>query len=152
MSLQKYWLLGGLYPRGLMVHQQKLWPSDSNTNVDKVRIKKIKASAYTFYVLFVIIYFIFIFAKSSWKHIWIGKWASQSNIKKNYHAYWNAPSTFKSIFVAIHSKSLFDANLIVLLWSLNFFIIRLKKVSNRKQFSSSSKKSKCQIKYILFYR
>jgi hypothetical protein len=28
----------------------------------------------------------------------------------------------------------------------------LKKVSNRKQFSSSSKKSKCQIKYILFYR
>ena len=58
---------------------------------------------------------------------------TKCNIKKYYPAYWNAPTTFRSIFVAIHSKSFSDVNLIVLLWSLNSFIIRLKKVSNRKQ-------------------
>jgi hypothetical protein len=34
MSMPKHWLLGGWYPRGLIVHQQRYPPSDSNTNVD----------------------------------------------------------------------------------------------------------------------
>ena len=34
MSVPKHWLLGGWYTRGLIVHQQKYRPSDSNKNVD----------------------------------------------------------------------------------------------------------------------
>ena len=34
MSVSKHWLLGGWYPRGLIVHQQRYWPCDSNKNVD----------------------------------------------------------------------------------------------------------------------
>ena len=34
MSVPKHCLLGGWYPRGIIVHQQWYRPSDSNTNVD----------------------------------------------------------------------------------------------------------------------
>jgi hypothetical protein len=34
MSVPKHRLLGGWYPRGLIIHQQKYRPSDSNKNVD----------------------------------------------------------------------------------------------------------------------
>jgi len=34
MSVSKHWLLGEWYPRGLIVHQQRYRPSDSNKNVD----------------------------------------------------------------------------------------------------------------------
>ena len=36
MSVPKHWLLGGWYPRvgGLIVHQQRYRPSNSNKNVD----------------------------------------------------------------------------------------------------------------------
>ena len=40
MSVPKHWLLGGRYTRGLIVHQLRYWPSDSNANVD------IKSSAH----------------------------------------------------------------------------------------------------------
>ena len=41
MSVPKYWLLGGWFPRRLIVHQQRCRTSDINTNVE------IKCSAYT---------------------------------------------------------------------------------------------------------
>jgi hypothetical protein len=34
MSVSKHWLMGGWNPGGLIVHQQRYWPSDSNKNVD----------------------------------------------------------------------------------------------------------------------
>jgi hypothetical protein len=70
--------------------------------------------------------------------------------KKYYHAYWNAPSTFKSIFVAIHSKSLFDANLIVLLWSLNFFIFRLKKSATENSLAAVPKNQNVKLNIYYF--
>ena len=39
MSVPKHWLLGGWYSRGLIIHQQRYRPSDSNTRIDiKFRI------------------------------------------------------------------------------------------------------------------
>ena len=34
MSVLEHWLQGEWYFWGLIVHQQRYWPSDSNTNVD----------------------------------------------------------------------------------------------------------------------
>ena len=47
MWVAKHWLLGGWYPRGLIVHQQRYWHSDSNINVCSTKATWLHTMSYS---------------------------------------------------------------------------------------------------------